>query len=78
MPKGIPDPPCEYIAGLNLNYGWSNIEKAMTIKMLKNGANIKDVTREFNREPIEIMILVDDLLKSKTIKPLRSIMKDVF
>ena len=31
--REVPEPPCEFIAGLTLNYGWSNIEKAMVIKM---------------------------------------------
>lgn len=72
MPKGIPEPPCEFIAGLTLNYGWSNIEKAMVIKMVKNGATISDVIKEFNRNPIEVMILLDDLDKKKLIKPTKA------
>ena len=72
MPKGIPEPPCEFIAGLTLNYGWSNIEKAMVIKMIKNGATISDVIKEFDRNPIEVMILLDDLDKKKLIKPTKA------
>lgn len=78
MPKGKPEPPCDFIAGLKLNFGWSNMEKAIAIKLIKNGANIKDVSKELDRNPIEVIILVDDLLRSKSIKPLKSIMKDVF
>ncbi len=72
MPKGVPEPPCEFIAGLTLNYGWSNIEKAMVIKMIKNGATISDVIKEFDRNPIEVMILLDDLDKKKLIKPTKA------
>ena len=72
MPKGIPEPPCEFIAGLTLNYEWTNIEKAMVIKMIKNGATISDVIKEFNRNPIEVMILLDDLDKKKLIKPTKA------
>lgn len=75
MPKGIPEPPCEFIAGLTLNYEWTNIEKAMVIKMIKNGANIRDVSKEFNRNILEIMILVDDLLKKKLVKPSKTIIR---
>lgn len=78
MPKGIAKPECEFIAGLKLDYGWSNMERTTTIKMLNNGANVKDVAEEFNRELMEVMILVDDLLRKKLVKPSKSIMKGVF
>jgi len=69
--------PCGFIAGLTLNYDWSNEEIYIAEKMLKNCATIYHLAKELQREILEIMILVDDLIKQGRIEEDKSILREV-
>ncbi|PKL00049.1 MAG: hypothetical protein CVV56_08010 [Tenericutes bacterium HGW-Tenericutes-1] len=71
------DKPCGFVAGLTLDYGWSEEEKYIAEKMLKNGATISQLAKEFQRQILEVMILVDDLIKKGSIESNKSILREV-
>lgn len=56
------------IAGKHLNYEWTSMEKAMFIKLVKNGATVRELAKEFNRELLEVYILLDDLMKDRVVE----------
>ena len=69
--------PCGFVSGMTLDFAWSLEEVYIAQKMILNGATIKHLAKEFNRDILEVMILVDDLLKMDRIQPSRSLLKEV-
>lgn len=57
-----------YIAGEGIDYIWDDSEVHAVVKLIKNGAMIPDLIEETDRDVIEILILLDDLVNQKRIK----------
>ena len=57
-----------HIAGINLDFGWSDLEVSMVIKLYGHNATLKELQTELNRPIAEILVLLDDLIKTKRIK----------
>lgn len=63
-----------YIAGESLDYTWTESEKAAFIKLVKNGATVRQLAKEFNRNIIEVYILLNDLIERRTVRVGREVL----
>lgn len=69
--------PHAFVSGLTLNFEWTEEELHISKKFLNNGANIYQLSKELDREILEVMILVDDLIKRGSIENDISILREV-
>lgn len=69
--------PVGFISGQTLDFSWSTEQKYAAVKMLIKGAKIIDLAEEFERDILEIYILVDDLIKMRLVVPDRSMLREV-
>lgn len=76
MPRGKKKE-CGFISGLTLDFAWSNEEIYIAEKRLKNGSTIRELSRELNRNILEVYILVDDLIKNGKVEQNKSILRKV-
>ena len=59
----------KYIAGEDWNFAWLDCEKATVIQMWRRGKTLVDMADAVQRLPIEVLILLADLLERGAIQP---------
>jgi hypothetical protein len=65
----------KHIVGETLEWGFSDEEWYIAIKMSKNGVSVLDVSRELDRNVLEILLLADDLIKQNEIEPRATLLR---
>lgn len=63
--------PEQYIAGLELEFGWSDIDKAKVITLWRRGKGYQSIADAVRRKEIEVRVLVWDLLEAGVISEKR-------
>lgn len=58
----------KYIAGEDWNFAWLDCEMATVIQMWRRGKTLVEMADELQRLPIEVLILLADLLEKGTIQ----------
>lgn len=55
------------IAGMNLNYDWDDVDVVAIVSLINKGENILEIQKLTNRDMMEVMILIDSLMKENRI-----------
>lgn len=62
--------PCEFISGQTLDFSWSSDQIVQVVCFINKGFTPAVIAKELNKEYIEVLILIDDLMKQGSlIKP---------